>query len=252
MTIYFPDLSGHQAGLRLERKTVAVIAKATEGTTFHDLSYPSFKRQARRRKSVFAAYHWLWSGSPTEAEWAFAHVGPKVPLMIDAENLSVNTSVAMILSFVHYYRKLGGIVHTVYLPKWYWESRLGSPDLTALGKAGLLLVASDYISYSDNGEGWQPYGGLTPVWWQYTDRLGYAGHSVDFNAFKGTVQELSNVLNYGTLTGPKPDPKPTPKPKPAGPSNIGDARKSLLAALKFHPGVIGRKIRQALRSLRGL
>lgn len=244
MTIFHPDLSGHQAGLELEPKTVAVVAKATEGTNFFDPQYLNFKAQAAKIGAEFCAYHWLWSGSWAEAKFVYSKVG-KTPLSIDAENTSVKTTVAMILTFVRRYRKLGGVVHTVYLPHWYWQS-LGSPDLRPLAKAGLVVNSSAYTTYSDDGVGWQPYGGVTPTIWQYTDRLPYAGQTVDFNAFKGTVQQLHNIWNYGTLTGPT-----TPSPKPVtGPTNVTIALVRLRAALKFHPA--SRAIRQAIRLLRGL
>src|SRR5262249_24583746 len=33
---------------------------------------------------------------------------------------------------------------------------------------------------------WQPYGGMTPLVWQYTDRLQFNGMLLDFNAFRGS------------------------------------------------------------------
>lgn len=216
MTIYFPDISHFQAGLKIQPKTVAVIAKATEGTTYADPSYADFKSQAHAVGAVFLAYHFLWSGTPAEAKWAFQRVG-KTPLMIDAENPKVKTTVKMILSFVTEYRKLGGVVHMVYLPRWYWQNNLGSPDLRPLAKAGLQLVSSNYTTYSDKGPGWNAYGNVTPIQWQYSDNFVYGGKHVDFNAFKGTAAQFQNVITTGTINPPtpKPDPKPIPTPPPA-------------------------------------
>lgn len=215
MTIWFPDVSNHQNGLKIQPKTAAVFAKATEGTTYADPLYANFKAQAASVGAVFAAYHWLWSGTPAEAKWVYTHVG-KTPLMIDAENPKVKTTISMILSFVTQYRRLGGVVHLVYLPRWYWQSHLGSPDLRPLARAGLQLVSSDYTTYSDNGPGWAKYGNVAPLVWQYTDALSYGGQHIDFNAFKGSVAQLRNVLMTGQLEAPTPVPKPpAPKPKPA-------------------------------------
>ena len=47
-----------------------------------------------------------------------------------APSASSVADVPMILSFVHQWRQRGGVVHVVYLPHWYWEEHLGSPDLT--------------------------------------------------------------------------------------------------------------------------
>ena len=46
MTIFFPDVSNFQAGLRIQPGTVALVAKASEGTYYTDASYQSFKGQA--------------------------------------------------------------------------------------------------------------------------------------------------------------------------------------------------------------
>lgn len=211
MTIWFPDISHYQAGLKVQPKTVAVIAKATEGTTYADPSYADFKAQAHAHGAVFMAYHFLWSGTPAEAKWAFAHVG-KTPLLIDAENTKVKTTVKMILSFVKEYRKLGGVVHMVYLPHWYWQGALKSPDLRPLAKAGLQLVSSNYTTYSDNGPGWLPYGNVRPIQWQYSDNFLYGGRHVDFNAFKGTVAQFKNVITTGLVNPPAPKPPKPPKP----------------------------------------
>lgn len=39
MTIFFPDISSYEAGLTIQPGTVAVIAKATEGTYYRDAQY---------------------------------------------------------------------------------------------------------------------------------------------------------------------------------------------------------------------
>lgn len=212
MTIYFPDVSNHQAGLKIQPKTVVVLAKATEGTTYADPDYADFKKQAAAVGAVFGAYHFIWSGTAAEAGWAFQHVGT-TPLMVDAENPKVKVTVQMILNFVTEYRKLGGVVHLVYLPEWYWHNTLGSPDLTPLTAAGLQLVSSDYsVLYSDTGKGWQAYGGVTPIQWQYTDKLSYGGYSVDFNAFKGTVDQYEQLLTTGSIAPTPVDPPPVDPP----------------------------------------
>jgi hypothetical protein len=188
-TLFFPDISNFQAGLTIQPKTVAVIAKASEGATFSDALYGKFKTQAAKVGAVFSAYHFLWSSSPAEVRHVVGIVG-KTPLMIDAENTHVKTTVAMIVAFAKAYRAAGGVVWGVYLPRWYWQGTLGSPSLAPLKAAGLALVSSNYTTYSDGGPGWGAYGGVTPRQWQYTDALSYGGQRVDFNAFRGTVADL--------------------------------------------------------------
>ena len=104
-----------------------------------------------------------------------------------------------ILDFVKAYRALGGTCHLVYLPRWYWLT-MGSPDLTPLVDAGLHLVASEYrpLGY---GPLWpSTYGHMNPEEWQYTDALPYGGGSVDFNAYKGTVQQYIQLAKGDSMS----------------------------------------------------
>ena len=240
MTIFLPDLSNHQAGLKIQPKTCVVVAKATEGTSYTDPSYANFKAQAAKVGAFFVAYHFLWSGTTAEARHAHSIAG-RTPLMIDAENTKVKTSVAMILSFVAEYRKLGGVVHLVYLPRWYWQGTLGSPSLTPLANAGLHLVSSDYTRYTDDGPGWNAYGGVKPTVWQYTDSFSYGGQSVDFNAYKGTLGQYTAMATGRAA-------------KRVVHGNITNARRALIRALKFNKPAsrVGKAIRAALAALRGV
>lgn len=196
MTITFPDVSHYQAGLNLSG-AVACIAKATQGTGYVDTSYQNFKTQAARLGIPFAAYHWLDTTSATaQAQHAYSVVGADTPLMIDDEQGKVN--VPHTLEFVVQYRKLGGLVVLEYVPHWIWEAS-GFPSLAPLATVGLKVVASNYpaAGYSDAGPGWQGYGGILPTVWQYTDKQLFNGQRVDFNAFRGTVDQFRALLSGG-------------------------------------------------------
>lgn len=202
MTIWYPDVSNHNGEMTLEAGTVAVFAKATEGTTFTDKFYAHFKGEASRVGAVFGAYHFLHRGDgAAQARHCFSVVGAGVSVMVDCEpTTGSNPTVQDVVDFVTEYRALGGLVSLVYLPKWYWKN-LGSPSLAKLTALKLGLVSSAYPgSYSDTGEGWSRYGTDEPVpaVWQYTDKLSYAGQSVDFNAYRGTVEEFKTLLGYTT------------------------------------------------------
>jgi hypothetical protein len=189
MTIYYPDVSHYQAGLNLSG-AAACVAKATEGTSFVDPAYAGFKGQAARLAIPFAAYHWLHAADVAgQAKHCFSVVGAGVPLMIDDEDPTDGLSVDRTLQFVRAYRALGGTVTLEYLPRWFWSNH-GSPDLRPLAAAGLSLVSSNYTGYSDSGVGWLPYGGVAPKIWQYTSSQVFNGYKCDFNAFKGTVEQL--------------------------------------------------------------
>src|SRR5205814_54146 len=114
---------------------------------------------------------------------------------------SSSPSLADVLGFASAFRAQGGITHLVYLPRWYWQA-LGSPDLTPLERAGLHLISSNYMIYSDTGPGWAGYGGVIPVIWQFTDAYPLNGFSVDMNAYRGTVDQL-RALATGQGAGPR-------------------------------------------------
>jgi len=188
VTIYYPDISSYQAGINL-KGALAVAVKATEGTGYLNPDYARAKSNAAVNGTFFFAYHFLRQGSAAaQASWSYSKVG-KTPLMLDVEVTGTSTpTLADATAFVDAYRRLGGIVYLVYLPRWYWQANLGSPSLAPLSTRGLLLVSSSYSSYTDAGSGigWQPYGGMTPIVWQYTDALVFNGIAVDFNAFRGS------------------------------------------------------------------
>lgn len=199
MTITYPDVSNHNGAMTLQSGTVACFAKSSEGTGYEDPYYAHFKAEAARVGAVFGAYHFLKQGNgAAQARFAYGIVGPSVPMMIDFEpeydangNPISLPTVADAVAFRDTYRSLGGLVRLNYHPKWYWQ-KLGSPSLAPL--ADLALVSSSYTAYSDTGPGWTAYGGVTPSVWQYTENQRYSGQSVDFNAYKGTLDQFKALL----------------------------------------------------------
>ena len=208
MTIWYPDVSNHEGAMPLEAGTVAVCAKASEGTTYADPYYQHYKAEAGRVGALFFAYHFLRQGhGAAQARFCHSIVGNGVNVMIDHEPTELSAGVWSLptvqdaLDFAATFRALGGLCTLVYLPRWYWgnpvsDRGLGSPSLAPLAAAGLSLISSNYTGYSDTGPGWAPYGGVAPVIWPYTDALPYSGQSVDFNAFRGTVADLQALLGY--------------------------------------------------------
>jgi hypothetical protein len=203
MTIFFPDISSYEAGLIVQPGTVAVIAKATEGTYYRDAQYANFKAQAAHVGAVFSAYHFLKAGNGAgQADYCHAMVG-STPVMLDVETEGTSKpTVADCADFISRMRALGGSVWGAYFPQWYWQQVGGN-----LASLGVAVVASNYTAYSDTGPGWVPYGGVTPALWQYTDKQPYGGQTMDFNAYKGTVQQLAALINGTT----------TPTPSTGGP-----------------------------------
>jgi len=212
MTITFPDISNYEAGISLTG-VPAVLIKATEGTTYTSPDYARAAASARALGIPWAAYHFLHHNSDPAAQARhYRAVAGDAPCMLDVETAGDGTkaTVADCLTFADALSALGGRVRLAYFPHWYWQE-LGSPSLVALAQAGMALVSSQYTTYSDTGPGWNPYGGVAPLIWQYTDAHSLNGYSVDYNAYRGTVEQLRTLLNGGsTVTMAWSDSLPTP------------------------------------------
>ena len=208
MTIFYPDVSSSEAGISFSGVPIAMV-KATEGTDYIDPDYAPAKIRAKDAGAFFCTYHFLREGNGAgQADHAFSVVG-STPLMLDMETenlngITSNPSVTDAADFVSQYRALGGVIYLLYLPRWYWAD-LGSPTLAPLIDLGLLLVSSNYTNYSNSGPGWDAYGGMVPVIWQYTDSETLNGvKPVDFNAYQGTVADFESQVTTGALPGPDP------------------------------------------------
>lgn len=165
-----------------------VIARATIGLV-QDKRWVQYANDAKQHGVKLIGYHFLNSGtlgvSPTQqAQFAHSVLG-NTPCMLDVEtNRGASASVAETVEWLTEYRRQGGVCNLVYFPHWYWQ-QLGQPDLTVLD---CHLVSSNYTTYTDNGPGWDPYGGLTPIQWQYTDT------PVDTNAVKISIDEYWTLV----------------------------------------------------------
>jgi hypothetical protein len=212
MTIFGPDISSYQSGLSLSRLADAsfVIAKTTEGTYYTDADYQAWRGQAAQLGKPFVWYHFL-SGESTTAQAAHtaANVGDSaLPGMLDAEpGGSYTPSMAQIIDYIDTAFAAGLNLRLVYLPRWFWE-QIGSPDLSELSARGLSLVSSQYpggsgspagIYPGDGAAGWESYGGMTPLIYQFTNQASDGGQSLDYNAFRGTTAQLVTALGSSTV-----------------------------------------------------
>lgn len=193
MTIQFPDLS-HYKPVSLDG-AVALITKGTQGSSYVDPTFAPFRADAAGRGIPFCGYHWVDTSDITAQAANAWRVMGSTPVMWDAEAAGV--TVPRLFDLTARFRALGGKPTLCYLPRWWWRDHMGSPDLRPLAAAGLSLVSSAYPStgYTEDGVGWQPYGGVTPVIWQWTDAKWFNGQQVDFNAYKGTVEQLRALFN---------------------------------------------------------
>jgi lysozyme len=212
MTIFGPDISSFQSGLGLSRLADAsfVIAKTTEGTYYTDADYQAWRSQAAQLGKPFVWYHFLSGESATaQAQHTAANVGDSsLPGMLDAEpEGSYSPTLAEIIAYIDAALALGLNLRLLYLPHWYWQ-QMGSPDLSEISSRGVSLVSSAYASGSgnptaiypgDGAAGWQGYGGMTPLIYQFTNAASDGGQTLDYNAFRGTAAQLVSALNTPTL-----------------------------------------------------
>jgi peptidoglycan hydrolase-like protein with peptidoglycan-binding domain len=212
MTIFYPDVADYQAGISFSGCVIAMV-KATENNDYTNPDYAAAKVRAANAGAYFCAYHFLHTGNGAgQAGYAYSRVGSGIPLMIDCEptynsngTIASAPQISDAVDFINEYRALGGTVHLLYLPHWYWQGNLGQVSLSPVIDLGMLLVSSDYTGYSDTGPGWASYGGMTPLIWQYTSTASLNGVSnVDMNAYQGTLADFEAQVSTGAQTGGNP------------------------------------------------
>lgn len=221
MTIFGPDISSYQHGVNLRAlPDPFVLMKCTEDVRYVDADYPGWLEQAKAVGKIPVAYHFIGPSAPADqAKNLAAHIiDPAVAVMVDFEDEGAfHPTLKQLFALIDAISSAGLRMKLAYLPHWKW-SEMGSPPLTGLDDRKVGLVSSVYPGGSgypgDEAAGWQPYGGVTPTLYQFTDSAVEGGQSVgDMNAYRGTIEQFSAFLS-GT---PAPDPTP-----PAAPSQEDD------------------------------
>lgn len=229
MTVYGPDGSKWQAGITVDQPDTDavgfVIARASIGENTDNAHRVAYSWAVEHGKS-YAGYHFVYETSKhtataQAATWHRSVGDLAVPCMLDVESDGTErpqwTDVVAVAEAI---RSIGYRVTLAYLPHWYWQ-QIGSPQLT---DAGLDIVSSDYgpnhvgeadTLYEqrggDTGSGWNGYGGLDPVLWQFGSQVAFGDQLVDMNAYRGDPARLGDWLLTPANT---PDPAPTPVPEP--------------------------------------
>lgn len=206
MTLFGIDISNYQgpafdvAAARREG-FVFLAAKVSEGDGYRDPYWPRNRDLARAHGFHLTGYHYVRPGDPDRQADAFTdHLGDRsIPAMLDFEDGS--GGIDQFWAVRHAIEARGVTVRFSYIPRWYWQ-RIGSPPLD--GVPG--LWASAYVNGSgyasvlypgDDAPGWAPYGGVTPVILQFSDRGLVAGQRIDVDAFRGSETELAALFGSG-------------------------------------------------------
>jgi GH25 family lysozyme M1 (1,4-beta-N-acetylmuramidase) len=224
VTLFVPDISHHQAGIDIHalksQGAAALIARVGQGagrrtngqnySTTRDREWVRHRDEARRVGLPLVAYWYVGNlisadeNARLAADWA----GDKaIPWMIDHEDAS--GSLTYYCQVVDAFRRRGLRVILGYVPRWYWDAQgrgdlsCGPPLVNSRYSNATGTPASIYMSMGgDAGNGWPDFGGQNVLLWQFTNKGQMAGRPIDVSAFRGTSQELLELIN-GT---PEEDP----------------------------------------------
>ena len=212
-TLFGVDVSEHQDGMSLKRAAaegmVFAIVRTTDGT-YRDRTYVSHLLDAEGAGLVTAAYHYL--RAPREGTTVAQQVQAAVevmgeykrPVWIDVET-EAGLHVEDIRACKREFEARGVRVIGCYSYVPYWENRIhpGEPDSHEFGAFWVAAYGTNprgvprTIYPGDDHRQWgYPLGNQRPVMWQFGSNGLVAGHAVDVNAFKGTVEQLK-ALFYG-------------------------------------------------------
>ncbi len=218
MTLFGIDVSNHQGDfdfVQARREGFEFAThKISEGSGYRDPYW------SRARAEMAKTFQERWGGyvfcrtniDPTsEARVLRDHAGElDFPLQIDYEDTVNGGSVDDLLRRIDAYVAVGFTQFLpVYLPRWFWESRMGRASLERLPMG---IWNSDYVSGQDYASrlypgddwypsrgtgqlgGWADMGGKPVQILQFTESAFVAGQSIDANAFRGTPAQLAALF----------------------------------------------------------
>ena len=211
MTIYGIDVSNHQGNFNFAAARAEGFGFATHKITEGTWRDPYWPRAREEMRTHFAG---RWGGyvfckvgtSPeVEADALLAHAGgTDFPLQIDYEDLDRNGSIGDLWQRIKAFQARGFRLLPIYIPRWYWSGRMGSPDLSGLPVG---IWNSHYVNgtgfasalYPGDGHaGWAPVGGKQVDILQFSETASVAGLRIDVNAFRGDDNQLSALFGAGT------------------------------------------------------
>lgn len=210
------DVSNHQpnfdfASAKAEGYTFATH-KVTEGSTYADPHWNRARDEMLRHFPgrcggyVFCRTRVSPKDEADALERAFGDKS-NMWLQIDYEDDQNAGSGADLAARVAEYQKRGFKLLPVYLPRWYWQGHMGSPDLGFLRDIG--IWNSHYVG--GTGYGSTLYNGVQDAWWapvggapvkilQFSDKATVAQLPIDVNAIR-SEQDLAAIFGGTPTTG---------------------------------------------------
>lgn len=223
MTLFGIDISNHQRDFNFGAAAAEGYSfathKVTEGDGYRDPYWPRARDEMEKHfPGRHAGYVFCKVGTDPgrEADAYFAHGGTPT-VQIDYEDLDRNGSGADLARRVEAFRERGAHLLPVYIPRWYWRDRMGSPDLSFLPSPlwnSHYVAGSDYGSrlypgddWTDGGSGgWAPFGGKDVAFLQFSEKGRVAGQSIDVNAYRGDLESLGALFNPAAKPSTEEDP----------------------------------------------
>lgn len=211
MVLYGIDISNHQgnfdfAAAKREGFSFATH-KVTEGDSYRDPYWPRARDQMREHfPGLLGGYVFCRKSAhpEREADLLLEHLGDtSIPIQIDYEDTVGGGSVQDLWARIRAIEDRGMRVFSTYVPRWFWQSRMGSQHLgdvpalwnshyvTGTGYASTLYETSP----GTIAAGWSDFGPGMPVRiLQFSEQARVAGQRIDVNAFRGTESELRAVF----------------------------------------------------------
>lgn len=219
MTLYGIDVSNHQGNFDFAAAKregfVFATHKVTEGDGYRDPYWPRARAQmAEHFPGLFGGYVFCRRAShpEREADTLLAHLGDKnIPIQLDYEDTTGGGSIDDLKARIKAIEDRGMRVFANYLPRWFWQSRMGSANLagtpplwnshyvTGTGYASTLYETSPGTVQA----GWAPFHTGAPdiAILQFSERARVAGQSIDVNAFRGDINQLRALFGGGRPEG---------------------------------------------------
>lgn len=203
--IYGVDVSAYQpnfdfAAARRDGIDFAII-KATEGVGWKSAYYRDQLARARAQGMLVAAYHYV-NGSDVQGQLANIRsmVSTDTPVILDVEHGA--GSIQSIRELNAALNRAGYRTPLIYIPRWYWQGTMGSPDLTGLPPNWHSRYPDNVVrrkeGFTLGAEYWPSFGGLRTEIAQFTSSLAVANYPsgrIDGNAYRGTLAELTALFN---------------------------------------------------------
>ncbi|GAA1470736.1 glycoside hydrolase family 25 protein [Corynebacterium felinum] len=211
--IYGVDISNHQPSIdlmKLKREGFEfAIIKATEGGGFRDAYFRRHLNAATAAGMYTGAYVYVLAiATPRDHADALEAVCPdrSIPIALDIEQGS-GTHVQHWRDVHAEIESRGYRVFLTYLPRWYWR-QCGKPDLEGFAPLWSSLYPDHHLGYASvifqrsGTAGWEGYGGLPVLLWQFTSSAQTAGHIIDANAFRGSREDLAALFGQELILTP--------------------------------------------------